>query len=580
MPRFLKGLRWEQAAILIAAVVCLALGAGWGLPDAHRVVVLLNDYRLSDRDKSMLTTARQAKNEEREAWRGEVAQRIQKGEQVGVFRNEYEGDAILTDEQRFFSFGSFLLNGSAHDEGQTYHALASMRPARLDFDPHMFIYGGSYLYPLGAAIFGLKSVGALHVTRDYGYYLAAPNQIARLYLVGRAFNIVAFLGILILLAKLGNKMGGRFCATASMIAWLFSTQAIDQTLISKPHVYAAFWSLLGIYILVRNQTSPSWRSICLSGICAGWAMGASLVAFLIAIPLTFILFDRHHAKQTVQRLVVIYALMAGVYLIANPYVLIQFNEFRITLRGHGSAEGYGYGIVSFQKLHDFCMALFTRDYFFPASLGGLIALIGVAIRGTNWPRRLAIGTLFMIVAGGISMAVPRIALFMGPPICLFIGFALARIWTAAAKSSALARLSGAGLIVLLVLPGAFFAALSFRDVICDEAWYKPAIAWLREAHIGDRTTFGIFGSGQPHPATTPPFPFIQGRVVNLAKYRGREIQPDYVIVSNDDLDQWNRHPLRAGYKLVADLGNRPSYHWLERWRVPSQSQTAAWVYAK
>ncbi len=62
--------------------------------------------------------------------------------------------------------------------------------------------------------------------------------------------------------------------------------------------------------------------------------------------------------------------------------------------------------------------------------------------------------------------------------------------------------------------------------------------------------------------------------------RGRDIQPDYVILSPEELDQWDRHPLRADYRLVANLGDRRSYQWFERWRVPSQARIAALVFAK
>ncbi len=580
MTRFFKNMRWEQALILLAALVGLTLGADWGLPDARRVEILLHGHPLSGSDKALLASARQAKSQEREAWHSEIVRKIQAGQATPVYRNEYEGDAVLTEEQRFFALGSFAINGSAHDEGQTYHALASMHPGRLDLDPHMYIYGGSYLYPLGATLFAMKAAGALRITRDYGEYLDFPRHIARMYLAGRAFNIVASLGILLLLARLGDRLGGRLCASAAMLAWLCATQAIDQTLVSKPHVYAAFWSLLSVSLLLRNPSAPSWKTVCLGGICAGWAMGASLVAFLIAIPVASLLYDRRAAKQSLQKLAVFCALMACVYLATNPYVLIRFGEFRLTLRGHGAAEGYGYGIVSLRKLQEFCLALFTRDYFFPASAAGLMALIGVAARGSGWPRRLALGTLLMIVAGGVSMAVPRIALFMGPPLCLFTGYALSRIWAVAAGTSAPMRLAASVALVSLILPGVFFAALSYRDVACDEAWYAPARAWLREAHIDGRTTFGIFGSGQPHPANIPPFPFAQGRLVNLVKYRGRDIQPDYVILSPEELDQWDRHPLRADYRLVANLGDRRSYQWFERWRVPSQARIAALVFAK
>ncbi|HQH27324.1 MAG TPA: hypothetical protein PLP17_08015, partial [Oligoflexia bacterium] len=79
-----------------------------------------------------------------------------------------------------------------------------------------------------------------------------------------------------------------------------------------------------------------------------------------------------------------------------------------------------------------------------------------------------------------------------------------------------------------------------------------------------------------------PFPFWQSQLVDLTAFSGKEEPPDYVIVGNYDKEKqyWQRHPLRAYYVLDAVLGYRPSYDWLLKWRVRSQSRISAWAYRR
>jgi hypothetical protein len=58
--------------------------------------------------------------------------------------------------------------------------------------------------------------------------------------------------------------------------------------------------------------------------------------------------------------------------------------------------------------------------------------------------------------------------------------------------------------------------------------------------------------------------------------------PDYVVLGNfqGDPDLWKKHPLAHLYQLVAVLGPRASWKWLEAWRQPSEARLAGWVYQR
>jgi hypothetical protein len=592
--------RWERWAIMAVALACLAPAARWGLPDRARVELLTLGHALTEQERSRLVAVRQAKNEEREAWRMDNAAKAAQDKHVGIFRNDYGGDLILSPDQKLFALGSYLLDGSAHDEAQTYHALASMRPSRLDLNPHMYIYGGTYLYPLGAILMAMKAVGAIHVA-DAAFGLDRPESIARLYLAGRWMNIVAFLGVLWLVGRMAGRAGGRLTAALAMTAWACSTLAIDQALISKPHLYAAFWALLAVEILASREGKPSPRRLAAAGAAAGWAMGASLVSGLIFAPLAALAWrggpsdhDDGKAGMTARKeafapaarrwivsLAILGGAMALTFAAANPYVFLRFNEFRATFQGHGDS---GFDVLSLSKLAGFCVELFARDHGFPVSLVGGAALAWAAWRGQGWQRRLAMGVLLMIVVGGSTVAIARIALFIGPFICIYGGLALGRFWNFAhgrKKTGFSARSAWAAVaLAALFAPAIFMAGLSYRDAIFDEAWLAPARAWATSARLGPGTSIGIYGSGQPHPTTLPPFPFLDARVLNMNKWTPGAPEPDFVLVAPEDAPKWNACPLIDHYHEAANWGERPSDAWLRELRFPSQAQACARVYAR
>jgi len=72
-------------------------------------------------------------------------------------------------------------------------------------------------------------------------------------------------------------------------------------------------------------------------------------------------------------------------------------------------------------------------------------------------------------------------------------------------------------------------------------------------------------------------------MVNMNKDIGETQVPDYVVVGSRNpaqLNQWEKHILRSQYRLVYDLGGRPSYRWLLCLRTQSDSRLGGWVYKR
>jgi len=571
-----RWLSWEQWLIVIAMGAALSAGIHWGLPNKRRMDLLLGGQSLTERQRQLLTTLRESYYEKLDAEEDEAAEKALRGEKVELAPSGEPGGA-LSEEERLAALRAFLSGSEAIDERKTYSALSRMNPGRLDFDPRMYIYGGSYLYPLGAILYGFKSIGLLHVTDDFSRYLRRPSEIALLYMAGRGLNIAAFLGTLLLLGRLGMTMAGRLSGTGAMLAYSFSTLPLNQCLVSKPHVYAAFWALLSLYLLVCHAERGRLHHLLLSGAAAGWAAGASLPCGALALLFPIVLWDRRDVGGALRKVAMAWAGMGLVFLITNPYALIRFDRYWLTVKAQTSPEGWGHGSISLRKLGGYIRCVFTQAYCFPVSVLGALGLGEALARGRAPARRVAAGTVCLLLAIGLSLDFPRYSIFVGALICLFAGWGLGVLSRCLRGTSGVVQ---AGALTLMFLPGAFFAGLFVRDVVWDEKWLGPAVAWARSVEVNARSSFGVFGS--PNPVNSPPFPFLNARVVNLKKWSGEQAPPDFVILGNysNDRSLWAAHPLRSQYELAHELGYRPSYDWLLRWRVKSQSRMAGWVYRR
>ena len=577
--RFRDWLAWEQWTILLVAATVLTAGIDWGLPTQRRIDLLLAGTTLTTEQRQSLTSVHDSRRESFLEKRAAATKALLSG---GEFRSATpvtQATAVLTEQDKLAGLCSFIINSGDYDEALTYSSLSRMRPSRLDFAPRYFMYGGAYLYPVGALLQLLKMSGALRVTNDYAYYIDRPREMALIYTTGRALNVAAFIGTLVVLARIGRRLGGRGVGSLAMLVYALSTLPLNQSLVSKPHVYAAFWSTLSILLALRYREKPSRRLVLITGVAWGMAVGSSLPCLLMGIVIGSVLFDGGDANRSAAWFLGAAAAMGVTFIATNPYAVLQWDRYAYEVLGHTSARGWGYGAAGLGKLAVSLDRLLTRGYCFPVSLVGAITLVGVSIAGGRAARRLAIATSITLLISHMLVAASRITLFTGPMFCLFGAYGLHALNTKLARTPRWVR---AAVLGLLLLPGAAFATIFAVDVIWDEPWYEPTRSWIEAARLDTGPLIGICGAPwdlQLHPADSPPYPFLNARVVNLARYEDPSALPDYVIVgvSGEGRERWGEHPLRPHYALARVLGYRPHDGWAVRWRTPAPA-VAAWVY--
>jgi len=575
---------WEQWLILVVAGSVLVLGVQCGLPDTKRMTLLVWGQSLTDRQKELLTSLREDARAKRDIDNRASARRLMQSRKLLPRDSQESGSAcVLSEEDRIYDFKRFVLASSAMDEHLTYSILSAMNPAGLDFDPRgRFIYGGAYIYSLGAVIYAAKLIGMIHVTRDIFYYFEHPANVARMYMTGRSFNILAFLGILFLLGQLGKRIAGRLCGTTAMLGFSLSTLALNMCLVSKPHVFAAFWVLLSVHLtlLYNERRTPShlfWATV-----AAGWAFGASVVCGSIALLFPILLFDAQDLRGAFRRVVMVIVGMVTIFLLTNPYTAITYDRYVLEVVRHALDQDSVFYVVAIENLARDLLRTFTQHYCFPVGAIGILGLAAACRAKAGPVKRLAVATVLVMLLVSIVLSqtlhVGRISLFLGPLLCLFAGYGITLLSVYLRRTGSAFR---AVALVLLFVPGAFCAALFARDVIFDDHWYKPTLEWVRSAGIDDQTTVGVFTS--PNPVNLPPFPFLNARLINMNKCASEETLPDYVVVGSypyyNDQQRWEAHPDRPRFKLAANLGFRPTYRWLLQLRMRTESQTAGWVYS-
>lgn len=571
-PRRLYPEHWLILAV-VAAIMSLSLG--WGLPDRERLELLNWGQPPTPQELTRVFSAREAYYQTLDALQAQAGRLVLQG-QPAPLGDPVNLTAVLNQAEKDTAWRSYVLGSAAVDERYAFSVLSRMNPATLDFNPRRHNYGGSFIYPLGGLLYLQKALGLLHITPELAYYVEHPEQVARMYRTGRLMSVLSLLGGLLLLGLLGNRLGGRAAATLAMLAYGCSSVGFWQALVTKPHLYAACLSFLGLYLLVRFQEEERLNLLILSAAACGWAMGASLPAGALGLAYPILLYApggwRWLGHTCLAGLV-----MLAVYLLTNPYVLISPETFAYTLTLHSSGRGFGYGVFGLLKMQEYLHDIFFKAYAFPLGLLGGLAALGLAIRGQGLERRLALLFIALTLLVGGTVATPRITLFTGPLLCLLAGLGLGRwLW----EAPWLARPARAAVLGVLLLPGLFILGLMAHDAIWDQDWRAPTRQWVESAGLTPQTSLGAFG--RPDPTNLPPFPFLRNRLVDLFQYKDASQAPEYVILGNFQGDPhfWRTHPLAGQYRLVATLGYRSSWEWLADWRHPSEPRLAAWVYKR
>lgn len=303
-----------------------------------------------------------------------------------------ESAAILTltqsDADRAEILRRYRLFSRQPDEMITFMALQRMNPAKLDFDPRLYQYGGAYIYLIGAAL-GLANLCRLvTLTGDVGVYLNRPELFAWFYVIARLITLLFGALTLAAAVKLAQRVAGRPAGWAAFFFVACSPLFITGALEAKPHlpaVGATLWAIIFALDLYERRRPKDARRL---GVAAGSACGLVLTGWAAAI-----LWPALFALRSVRRSISARTLLAAggvallVFLLTNPYIFYNALANRPALLGNLDNSTAMYRLGNFAAGAARVAQLLLEGCGPAALLLGVLGLIGCARR---WPRHTMI----------------------------------------------------------------------------------------------------------------------------------------------------------------------------------------------
>lgn len=482
-----------------------------------------------------------------------------------------------TDEDVARIYLRYRLYTHQPDEMITMMALAGMKPRQLQLDPRLYQYGGLFIYPVGGLIGACGLVGLIDVRSDVPYYLDNPDEFGKFYVVARAYSAMwGMIGVLVVFA-IARRL------TASVVpgllaALLFTLMPVVVCMAheGKPHLPGAVLMLMAVYFSMRWLAALSapppepplgmresldadgegstrsargsavlgkrrdWWLMC---VCCGAAFGMVLSSgpIFVLIPLTVWLGARQARPQQtaslwslLMRTTIGVTVAVGVYLITNPYIVINAITNREVLTSNFGNSLAMYQIDRVGEGLWRVLELTIEGVTLPVVVLGLIALVVVSVRGfaharSNGTDQSSVGQRSLFVAM-LPLVVPAAVFFLqfvligaGKPAeygrfgvftntALAIGAAclLARPWT---KLRAVVNWVPAVLVVMWMAGCGAAYLRNFIVDVQDEASLEVVDEFLDKQLGSADVRFAVLAD--PAPYNFPPISFSKSSVERL-----------------------------------------------------------------
>lgn len=496
-------------------------------------------------------------------------------EHKGLYTPSLKGRLRLSPSQNLPAalrtpYRSMLIRSRFPDEANTFAPLSRMRPQKLDFRPISFIYGGAYLYPLGAYL-KILSVARLLPLRSLADSILWPEDLAKLYVAARLAGVLSFTLCCLMAFLIGKALQGS--ETGVLAAWfvslspcflVFSHCAMAQT-------WACFWSLAAIYGMVRaSGEKPSWRRLAGIGACVGLSIGSHLGYVHVLLFLgAWLLFREGLRASTAAIASIVMAAAIFFYFTSNPYTLIRSQQLHeeVLQQAH-----QGFPLLRLKELWPF----FSKTLV-PCLGAGVAALsLWGAFTALRRPKNtegwLAVAVvagliLFPLWTGGYGAETTNITrrflslLVMG----LVLGaFAFERM------TRSIPKFLKAGTLLLVLGPSALLCwnhSVNFRRAARGPSTFTQMGTYLNEQKLLKKDVLGLLHL--PQPFFCPPFRMNRWELLlvepqTLSELSSKE-RPDLLLVTIRDRE-FVREILASDYRKV--IGFEPyqvsewfPFHW-------------------
>ncbi len=214
------------------------------------------------------------------------------------------------------------------DEHKILEPLANMDPARFDFNPRHFDHPTLHIYLVGAALGCARAAGLIEVSESQRFYLERPEQMARVYLIGRLLTVLFGAGLLLVVAALARRIAGSSGAWVAPLCLLASAPFVVHSHYLTTDLPLTFWMALSALLSVRR---PGRRVLWWSAATAGLAAGTKYYGIIsLVFPLYQVMAHRTSLRSAVGRAVGVVLVAAATFVLTSPYVVLAPGDFKTT----------------------------------------------------------------------------------------------------------------------------------------------------------------------------------------------------------------------------------------------------------
>jgi hypothetical protein len=341
----------RQQRLLLA--VCVLIGAGvffsgidWGLPSKLGDLYFFNGHPVMNGGQIQVASEGLAAVKGASPKLGADVDRNPRGvitQPVLVNpKDDLGAKAEIVRRYRLFSYQP--------DEMITFMALRSMQPAKFDFDPHLYQYGGLWIYPVAlclkvAETFRLVEVRSGDATT---YYLDHPEVFGRFYIVARAYVAVwGLIGVMAVFGIVRRITQSPWAAAGAAIAFCFMPVVVNMAHEAKPHLPGMVLVLLAVLGGARYIETGKLSYAIITAVLCGAALGMVLSTLpVFSVLLVMVLLRPESWGSRIRLLIFTGLLGVVVYGITNPYVIYHLaggdpEPFRSNMSNNSSFYSIG-----------------------------------------------------------------------------------------------------------------------------------------------------------------------------------------------------------------------------------------------
>jgi len=523
----------RYAIPLVILSLCLNIaGTRWAGPDDERISLVFGDTETVEAFSAEMLKSREELYQDIQYY-----DQAQKYEERQISVNLKDGRTIRANRTVIDAARSYLLRSYAPDEQATLKAISNMEPARLNFNPRFFFYGGLYLYPLAAFLWLLSLSGVITVRPDISYYFLHPEQMGMLFIAGKVFGAIFTSFAAYFVYKTGSRL---YNSRTGLIAALIFSVTPAVTVWShylNPYAYTLFWMMLSLFLCTKLFDSDETRHYVFSGLSAGLTTGAlsmyGLVVFSIPVihflknlkngfrAAVFSLFDR--------KIWLALLFFAAGFLAVNPCILTYLKQLSSEISSAAGYYPFRLSLVSVRHyLRYTVLAAFGLPAWLMVACGSLYALLKHRKEDVLLLLLLSAAVLYFSCAMTNYM---HYGLFI-VPLLILLG---ARLVDSLLARKNLLKIAGI-LSLSAVLVYTFSYSLSIDIAASRKNTRSAAGEWINES-IPAGAVIGMMEL--PSPWRTPPFRYFDYRisVTGLNEGELKKTDPEYFIVEEH---QWLR----------------------------------------